>query len=165
MPRLLYNEATQFCKALEDEIKKLEGCKDADIIENISDDREYGGALAGENFEIDTKFINMGIKISYYGEFPSDIYAVSPKENANKEIEGITVYMTNMITINDPTGKCKEHFYAGSKEVLVAITPFINKKIKMIIEYCQAAVDKKNKAEKDKRYQTYLKLKEEFEKE
>lgn len=165
MSRLLYKEATHFCKVLVDEIKKLEGCKDTDIIENISEDRQFGGALAGENFEIDSKFINMRIKISYYGYFQSKIYAESPKINADKEIEGITVYMTNMITINDPTGKCKEHFYAGSKDVLVAITPFINKKIKMIIEYCQAAVDEENKAEKDKRYQTYLKLKEEFEKE
>lgn len=162
MPRLLYKEATHFCKVLVDEIKKLEECKDTDIAENISDEKQYGGALAGENIEINSKFVTVGVKISYYKDFPSEIYAVSPAAYADTEIEGITIYMTNMIKINDPTGKCKEHFYAGSKEVLVAITPFINKKIKMLIEYCQAAVDEENKAEKDKRYQTYLKLKEEF---
>ena len=163
MKNLNYIDSINFTNSFKKALQRV--CVD-ELHTEVSGTTSYDGCIEGERLDIYSETAEFSI-ITYYTSYPGSIYATSPEPYKDNRIEYIRVYMHPRISLakKSDEDKFREVFYAGSKEVLIAITPFILKNMEGLVTACKETIAIKNDADRNERYQTYLKLKEEFEKE
>lgn len=116
----------------------------------------YNGYIEGESRRVDTNFATITIKILYC-DFPSTWY-FEQTDKGNAKIKSIQFSIA-------PKHKNAEYktFYAEDDELIRVIYPFIIREVERAKDTFNKEIEEKEKAEKEKRYNEFLRLKQEFE--